>query len=483
MRQLTGLDASFLNMESSAVFGHVCGLSVLDPSTTETGEFTLDDARAMFAERLHLLPPFRWRLVQVPLDLDNPYWIEDPDFDLEFHVRELGLPPPGDDRQLAEQAARIASRPLDRSRPLWEYYLIHGLDGGRVAQLTKMHHAAIDGASGAEIMTVLLDQEARPTSVAPPEAAWKPERKPSQLELVQRAILSLPTQPLRALRVAPRTLPGLADVPGLAGVRGMATISRAAGRLPGMHPAEGDGEVVQRPRARPPRTSFNHRISPHRRLAFGSLPLDGVKEVKNTFGVTVNDVVLALCTTALRRWLIDHDELPADPLLAMVPVSVRTGEQRGSFGNQVSVMIARLPTAEPDPTERVRFLHQEMLEAKQRHKAVPATLLQDFSEFVPPAIAARAGRVVERLLTTERGAPPVNVIISNVPGPQFPLYSAGARLLASYPVSAITHGVGLNMTVQSYDGCLDFGLVSCRELMPDLWNLMDHLRDALDELL
>jgi diacylglycerol O-acyltransferase len=482
MRQLSALDASFLNIESSAVVGHVCGLSVLDPSTTETGELTLNDARAMFAKRLHLLPPFRWRLVPVPLDLDNPYWIEDPDFDLEFHVRELALPPPGDDRQLADQVARIASRPLDRSRPLWEYYLIHGLAGGRVAQLTKMHHAAIDGASGAEIMTVLLDREARPRSVGPPQETWKPERRPSQLELLQRAIVSLPGQPFRALRAFPRTLPGLADVPGLAGLPGVGTISRVAARLGGAPAPDGEGQVVQRPRARPPRTSFNRRITPHRRLAFGSLSLDEVKEVKNAFGVTVNDVVMALCTTALRRWLIDHDELPSEPLLAMVPVSVRTGAQRGSFGNQVSVMVARLPTGDADPAERLRFLHQEMRAAKERHKAIPATLLQDFGRFVPPAIAARAGRVVERLLATGQGAPPVNVIISNVPGPQFPLYSTGATMLASYPVSAITHGVGLNITVQSYDGRLDFGLVSCRELIPDLWNLMDYLRDALDEL-
>src|SRR2546430_3836875 len=175
MRQLSALDATFLNIESPAVVGHVCGLSVLDPSTTEAGKLPLHDARAMFAKRLHLLAPLRWRPVPVPLALDNPYWIQDPDFDLQFHGRELGLPPPGDDHQLADQVARIASRPLDRSRPLWEYYLIHGLTGGRVAQLTKMHHAAIDGASGAEIMTVLLDRDARPRSVAPPAKTWKPE--------------------------------------------------------------------------------------------------------------------------------------------------------------------------------------------------------------------------------------------------------------------------------------------------------------------
>jgi diacylglycerol O-acyltransferase / wax synthase len=483
MRQLTSLDATFLSIESPTVVGHVCGLTVLDPSTTKSGSLTLEDTRALLEKRMHLLPPFRWRLVQVPFDLDNPYWVEDPDFDIEFHVRELALPAPGDDKQLAEQVARIASRPLDRARPLWEYYLIHGLKGGRAAQLTKMHHAAIDGVSGAEIMSVLLDRKPKGTRVPRPDRAWKPERVPSQIELFNRALLNAPGQSAKALGSIPRTLPGLADVPGVGNVPGVGTVSRAARRLTGGTPSDGDGGVIQPPRGRPPRTSFNRKITPHRRVAFGSLPLDEVKRVKNTFGVTVNDVVLALCTSALRRWLIEHDELPSKPLLAMVPVSVRTAEEARAFGNRVSVMMPRLPTGEPDPAERLRFLHNEMRAAKERHSAVPATLLQDLSRFVPPAVAARAGRVVERVLASEQGPPPVNVIISNVPGPQFPLYSAGARLIANYPVSAITHGVGLNMTVQSYDGHLDFGLVACRELVPDVANLIGYLRDALDELL
>jgi diacylglycerol O-acyltransferase / wax synthase len=483
MRQLTSLDATFLSIESATVVGHVCGLAVLDPSTTRSGRLTLEDSRALLEKRIHLLPPFRWRLVQVPFDLDNPYWVEDPDFDIEFHVRELALPAPGDDQQLAEQVARIASRPLDRARPLWEYYLIHGLEGGRVAQLTKMHHAAIDGVSGAEIMTVLLDRKPRGRRVPRPERAWTPERVPSQVELFNRALVNAPGQSARALGSIPRTLPGLADVPGVGNVPGVGTVSRAARRLAGRAPSDGDGGVIQPARGRPPRTSFNRKITPHRRFAFGSLPLDEVKRVKNAFGVTVNDVVLALCSSALRRWLIEHDELPSKPLLAAVPVSVRTVEEARAFGNRVSVMMPRLPTGEPDPVERLRFMHDEMRAAKERHSAVPATLLQDITRFVPPAVAARAGRVVERVLSTEQGPPPVNVIVSNVPGPQFPLYSAGARMMANYPVSAITHGVGLNMTVQSYDGHLDFGLVACRELVPDVADMIGYLRSALDELL
>nr|MDJ0787896.1 WS/DGAT domain-containing protein [Myxococcota bacterium] len=224
------------------------------------------------------------------------------------------------------------------------------------------------------------------------------------------------------------------------------------------------------------------RITPHRRFSFGSLSLDDVKEVKTGLGVTVNDVVLGICAGALRKFLSERGELPSDPLIAMVPVSVRTEAQKGTFGNQVSAMGASLHTDVADPIARLQRIHESMRVAKEKHQALPATLLQDFAQFAPPAVAARAARVVARAAVANWMDLPFNVVISNVPGPQFPVYGFGAKLVANYPVSAINDGVGLNITVQSYNGNLDFGLIACRDLMPDLWTLMDYLGESLAEL-
>ena len=481
MRQLTGLDTSFLRLETRSTYGHVSGLTIYDPSTTETGELKLDDIKAVLEARLHMLPPFRWRLAEVPFKLDDPYWIEAPEFDLDFHLREIALAPPGDDEQLAEQAARIAARPLDRSRPLWELYLIHGLSGGRAGVLTKMHHAAIDGVSGAEIMGILLDVTPQPRVVEPPTSDWKPDSVPSDVTMLGRGLLGAATRPVKMLRMAPRTLPSLADVPGMGNVPGVDTLSRASARIARLG-SGGDGKLLERQHLTAPRTSLNGPISPHRRFSFGSVSLADVKAVKDAFGLTVNDVVMSMCTDALRRWMLDHDELPDEPLLAMVPVSVRSEGKKGAFGNQVSVMVVPLPTNEPDRRERMKLMAKAMAVAKERHKAMPATLMQDFAEFIPPAIAARATRVITGITAAGRFSPLFNVVISNVPGPQFPLYSAGAKMLGNYPVSAITDGVGLNMTVMSYNGKLDFGLVACREMVPDIWKLVDYLGESLEEM-
>jgi WS/DGAT/MGAT family acyltransferase len=476
VQQLTGLDTSFLNIETPTTYGHVSGLAVFDPGTAP-GRIGLEDVKALIESRIHLLPPYRRRLVEVPFGLDHPYWIEDPDFDLDFHVRHIGLPPPGDARQLAEQVSRIVARPLDRSRPLWELYLIEGLEGGYAAQLTKIHHCAIDGVSGAEILTTLLDVTPEPRRVDPPRRAWRPEPVPTQVEMLARGLWGVAGTPRKAWRVgreALRNLPAVADSLGLGELPGTSLLNRAIGRR--------NDPLLSEEQSPVPRTPFNDRITPHRRFAFGSLSLDEVKEIKKQTGVTVNDVVLALCAGALRRHLSERRQLPADPLVAMVPVSVRTEQQKGTFGNQVSAMTTSLHTHVDDPIERLRRIHESMRVAKEKHQALPATLLQDFAQFAPPAVAARAARVIARATVASWMDVPFNVVISNVPGPQFPLYSMGARLVAHYPVSAINDGVGLNITVQSYDGSLDFGLVACRELLPDLWELIDELRASLHEL-
>jgi diacylglycerol O-acyltransferase / wax synthase len=482
MRQLTSLDAQFLALESARQTGHVAGLAILDPTTAPGGGLELEDMKRLMQERLPLLPPLRWRLTEVPLGLDYPYWIDDPDFDLDFHVRDLALTSPGSDKQLAEQVSRIVARPLDRSRPLWELYLIHGLEGGtNVAVLTKIHHALIDGMSGAEIMGLLLDlaPEGRELPDAP-EA--QPDRDPSDIELLGRGLVGLPRYPLRLLRSLPAAVPNIDETP-FGVLPGAGTVSRLAARLQGMVGGGDQRRALERKPLTAPKTSFNGRISAHRRFAFGPLPLDAVKEVKNAHGCTVNDVVVSICASAVRRWLIAHNELPADPLVAQIPISVRSGEQAGTYGNRIMLMAAPLFTNEPDPIRRLYLTHEAMLEVKERHKALPAELLQDANHFIPPAVFHRAAQLTFRLSTSRPGRPTWNLVVSNVPGPQFPLYMAGAKLVANYPVSVITDGMGLNITVMSYDGDLDFGIIGDRDQVPDLWCVMEWLQDGLDELM
>jgi diacylglycerol O-acyltransferase / wax synthase len=470
VQQLTGLDAAFLAMETKSVFGHVGSVIVLDPSTAPE-PLTLERLTRLIESRLHLIPPFRRRLAEVPFGLDQPYWIEDPDFDIEFHVRELALPAPGDDHQLTEQVGRLHSRPLDRRRPLWEMYLIHGLSGGRAAIYAKVHHAAIDGVAGNDVVTELLDltPEGRPTDDGP--VTWEGEREPGTARLLASSATSLAKQPLRAARLAygvARSLPALGSSP----IRPqLPVIDRMLGR---------DAKVaLPSQKFRAPRTPFNATISPHRRWAFRDLPLADVKRVKSAAGITVNDVVMALCAGALRRWLLERGELPDDPLVAAVPVSIRSeGEQHG---NRVSAMFAPLATNLDDPAERLAMTGRTMHAAKEQHGALPAELLTDVTQVAAPAVANQAARLNARLRLLERVSP-FNLIISNVPGPRVQLYYAGAPLLAYYPLSAIAHGQGLNITVMSYQDTMFLGLLACRELVPDLESLGDHVVAELAEL-
>ena len=397
-------------------------------------------------------------------------------------MRELALPKPGDDRQLAEQVARIHARALDRAHPLWELYVIQGLRKGRVAVFTKIHHAAIDGMSGAEILSVLLDPSPDGRVVPPAPDNGPPPAAPGQLEMLQRGLLGMPRQQLRALNALPRTLAHLDAIPGVQDIPGAPTLARVTRRIGRIGRAARDGGMLEAPRAKAPRTVFNGPVSSHRRVAFGTLSLTAVKDIKNATGTTVNDVVVTIVAAALRRFLNERGELPDAPLVAMIPVSVRTEEQRGTYGNRVSTMAVAIPTDLDAPLERLQAAHEAMRSAKEHHRAVPATLMQDATLFVPPAIHARASRVTLRLSARNAVSPIFNVVISNVPGSATPLYSAGARLLANYPVSAVTDGMGLNITVLSYEDRLDFAIVADREQVPDAWPLMDALGTALDEL-
>ncbi|MGH2944271.1 MAG: WS/DGAT/MGAT family O-acyltransferase, partial [Solirubrobacteraceae bacterium] len=475
MRQLTSLDAQFLALETRRQTGHVGSVAILDPSTTPGGTVAIADIEALITERLPLLPPLRWRLREVPLGLDYPYWIDDEDFDLDFHVRELGLAAPGTDEQLADQVARIMSRPLDRARPLWEVYVISGLQSDHVALLTKIHHAVIDGLSGAEIMGLLLDLTPEGRLVETTGPWGDNDAVPGELGMLARGLAGAARYPLRALRALPSALPNLEETQ-FKTIPGAAMLGRLVGQAQRAITRQGPDE---RTALVAPKTTFSGRVSAHRRFTFGQLSLDDVKAVKNAHGCTVNDVIVSICAGAVRRWLIEHEELPDDPLVAQIPVSVRTEEQIGTYGNRIMLMAAALLTNIADPVERLHRTHEALGDMKARHRALPASLLADANHFIPPAVFSRAARLTFGIATSRPGRPVWNLVISNVPGPQFPLYCAGAKLVANYPVSVITHGMGLNITVMSYMGHLDFGILADREQMPDVKRLIGWLGDEL----
>ncbi|MFI7127875.1 wax ester/triacylglycerol synthase family O-acyltransferase [Nonomuraea sp. NPDC050153] len=457
MRQLSALDAQFLNFETATNVANVGGLSVLARDLPK--EKVLD----RLAERMAGVPQLRQRLVCVPFGLDHPYWADSDEVDLDQHVRELTLTPPGDDRQLAGRVARLHERRLDRTRPLWEMYVIHGLAGGRCALYTKVHHAAVDGLTGAEVLAALMD----PT---PGTVTGEPEAAPGLWRMLARSAWHLAANPAHLLRFAGEALPVLDQLPFFSRLPGARGLSRLMRREP----------LPELPDFSAPHTPLSGPVSSRRRYAFVELSLTDVKRVKNAFGVTVNDVVMALAASALRRWLMEHKALPEVPLVAGVPFSVR--RQVGTDeGNQVSIMITQLPTHVADARQRLEAVSEAMRQIKERFALTPARLLRDLSESLPAALNGLADRAALDLVG--RTAPPINVIVSNVPGPQFPLRIAGVRLLSHYPVSGVTDvSGGLNITAFSYNGRLDVGITACRELVPDAGAFSGYLREALDEL-
>ena len=477
MEQLSGVDTSFLTMETATTFGHVGDVAVFEDAGDGRG-LSLALVRELVEQRMHLMPPMRRRLVEVPLGLGRPYWIVDPDFDLDRHLHEVALPAPGSDAQLAAEVARIAEEPMDRARPLWELHLITGLSDRRTALVLKFHHAAVDGVGGQEIMTTLLDTTPEPRQVSSPELS-RPEPVPGDAEVLVRSVASLATSPVRLVQLQRRMW---ANLPNALTFARRQSESMDVPRWPNRASRRRDGALLSPPVGTAPRASFNRRIGPHRRWVFGTAPLAAVKALKKSAGVTVNDVVMAMCAGALRRWLQDRGELPDRPLLAMVPISVRSDDERDAIGNRVSAMIAPIPTDEADPAVRLRRTHEAMRAAKEEHAAIAADVLADFTQFAMPAMAARAARMAASMRLADYVNPPFNLVISNVPGPQQPLYLAGTRLSHLYPVSTVTDGQGLNITVQSYLGGLDFGLIADRDLVPDVGTLMEHILEELPVL-
>lgn len=460
MQRLTGLDATFLYMETPNAPMHVAGILIIDPSTCEGG-FSFDRVRQTYAERLHCAPPFRRRLVEVPLGLHHPIWIEDPNFDLDWHLRHISVPAPGGRAELNELIAHLVAIPLDRTRPLWESWVIEGLEDGNVAILSKVHHSAIDGMAGNEMMVALLDLEPGGTERPPPEEPWEPDHVPSDTEMFSYAMASLAQTPMRAVKTFRRT----AEV---------ALRIREQNRKPDVDPPPSPFSA--------PATSFNRALTPRRSFSTVTLPLSEIKEVKSAFGVTVNDVVLELCGGALKSYLAARDERPDGALVAMVPVSVRTEEQSGEQGNQVSTMLASLATDLDDPAERLARISKLMGDAKEQQALIGADTLQNWAEFAAPALAARAIRTYSRMKIADRHRPLFNVTISNVPGPPFPLYFAGCKMVASYPTAPVFDGGGLNMTVMSYMDNMDFGITACPDVIDDVDEITAGLAEELERL-
>ncbi|MDP4508316.1 wax ester/triacylglycerol synthase domain-containing protein [Nonomuraea turcica] len=575
MRQLTALDAQFLNVETATTAAHVAGLAILDSAN---GSLNRDALAELLLDRIHLSPALSLRLAEVPLGLDHPYWAPDPGFDIGNHLFELTLPEPGNDWQLADAVAEIHARRLDRAHPLWEMHLINGLPDGRVAIYTKVHHAAIDGISGAETLATLLDltpdghltRRKLPTTVQPVSAngshvpsaalpaagqrdhasvnghvkalaktaghakasakatshakasakatghaegdghvngrATEPstgtadgraggscggvpdgdrllpadghgQKAPGLIDMLAGAALRTATHPVRAVRSVVRAAGDLDAIPLAATVPGAKLIAKAARVVARDRPNR-----PELPSLAVPRTPFNGPISARRHLSFGSLSLKDVKKVATSNGMSVNDVVMALCTSALRSWLRERDALPEAPLIVAVPVAVRTADAKDLVGNQISAMIAPMPTNVSDPHERLQAVGATMGRAKRRFALAPATWLSELCSVLPAPVTSLATPAIFRL--AGMAFPPINLIISNVPGPQFPLYLCGGRVLSYYPLSVLTDmSGGLNITCFSYDGMLDFGIVACPERVDDVWGLLRHLRTALDELL
>jgi diacylglycerol O-acyltransferase / wax synthase len=447
--RLSGLDASFLHMERAGAHMHVASTIVFDGSTPSHREF-----REHIASRLHLVPRFRQKLRFVPFDQGRPVWVDDPHLNLDYHVRLTALPAPGSEEQLRNLAARIFSQQLDRTKPLWELWLVEGLEGDRFAIVGKSHHALVDGVSGVDITTVLFDLEPEPSQppVRPPK--WAPRPEPTDLKLLSDALRERATSPREIVRGVRAALRGPRQV--LSGIG-------ATGKMLGAGMSA-------------PSTPFNVEIGPHRRLAFVRSDLGDLKRVKNEHGGTVNDVVLSVVTGALGNYLRarGHDTEGLE-LRAMVPVSVRAEEEHGALGNRISAMMAPLPVWCEDPVERLRLVTEAMGDLKGSGQAVGAEILTRITDFAPTTIASQAARLqpAQRFF---------NLVITNVPGPQFPLYVLGRRMESIFPMVPLARRQALCVGIMSYDGKVNFGLVGDFDAMADLESFGLDLEAAIEEV-
>lgn len=457
--RLSALDASFLHLETGGAHMHVATVLVFAGVAPTHEEFM-----AGVESRLHLVPRFRQRLAHVPFGQGRPVWVDDPHFNIAYHVRHAALPAPGGGRELRNLAGRLFAQPLDRTKPLWDMVLVERIqdeDGERrFAIISKTHHSLVDGVSGVDIMSILFDLVPDAAPPDAPESPWVPRPTPTSSELLAEALLERATVPreaargLRALTRAPREIAGRA-AESLTGIGALAFASTSS-------PA--------------PATPLNVEIGPHRRYTWVDADVPTFKAIKNALGGTLNDVVLASVSLALGRFLRERGEATAGlELRAMIPISVRADAQRGALGNRVSTMWAPLPVGVEDPTEVLALVDEAMRGLKESGQAVGAATLTALADFAPPTIMTQAARLQARQRY-------FNIVVTNVPGPQLPLYMLGRRLERFYPVVPLARMQALGIAIMSYDGQLGYGLLADYDALPDLDRLAGHLRDAIEDL-
>lgn len=454
VERLTGLDAGFLYMETPTLHMHTLKISVVDASDIPGG-YTFARFKNALEERLHLLPPFRRRIVEVPGRIHHPVWIDDPAFDLTHHVRRVGCPVPGGMKEFAELVSDIASRQLPRDRPLWEIWVVEGIESERVAFVAKIHHSVADGIAAAS----LLANVAADLTGSDPAPDWRPEPIPQHWDLFRDAVRDLGRE--------------LAGLPKLlrTTLRNMAAVRRRRREADVTPPLPFDT----------PKTRFNTSLTSHRIFTMSTVSLDDVKAVKSAFRCSINDVVLAIVAGALRVYLYERGELPDIPLVAGVPVSTDAEPDRLG-GNKVSNMFTALRTDIEDPVERLKAISEVTRAAKEFHNVLGSEMLRDWSEITPPRPFAWFMRMYSRRDLAARHRPPINLVVSNVPGPTQPLSVADANIVALYSMGPILEGIGLNVTVWSYVDSMNFGLVSCPEFAPDLWDLTEGISTELTAL-
>jgi diacylglycerol O-acyltransferase / wax synthase len=453
--RLTAIDASFLHQEGANSHMHVGAVLVFEGEAPAYGEL-VDQIRS----RLHLVPRYRQKLVEPPLESGRPLWADDPSFNLDFHVRHTALPAPGTEEQLLNLAARIASQQLDRTKPLWEVWLIEGLEGGRFALVNKTHHALVDGISGVDLATVLFDLSPEPPTTTPEDLEpWTPEPEPTTAEVLAAGLKGLV-----------RTSTGLAarTIGAVVNPQSSLKIARDA--------AEGVGEIVWAGLNPAPETPLNVEIGPHRRFAVVRGELAEYKAVKDALGGTVNDVVLTVVAGGLARWLRSRGiRTEGLEMRALVPVSIRTETEHHQLGNRIAAMRGPLPVYVDDPIARLRIVKQAMDGLKESKQAVGAEVLSSVQNLAPPTILAPASRLnfSTRLF---------NLIVTNVPGPQFPLYVLGRRLTELFPIAFLPKDHALAVAIMSYDGGINFGLLGDYDALPDIEAIATGIEDSLTEL-
>jgi diacylglycerol O-acyltransferase len=448
--RLSGLDASFLHLERSGAHMHVASTSVFEGEAPTHAEF-----RNHIASRLHLVPRFRQKLRFVPFGQGRPVWVDDPHLNLDYHVRQTALPAPGSDEQLRNLASRIFSQQLDRSKPLWELWLVEGLTGDRFAIIGKSHHALVDGVSGVDITTVLFDLDPEPAGTPEKAPPWLARPEPTDTQLLTEALKERATSPKEIYRGARAALRGPRQV--LAGVRDTSKIVTAGMAAPD--------------------SVFNVEIGPHRRFEMVQADLDDLKRVKDAHGGTVNDVILSIVAGGIGKYLRarGHDTEGLE-LRAMVPVSVRTAEQHGALGNRISAMMAPLPVWCEDPVERLHVLTREMGDLKSSGQAVGAEILTKLTDFAPSTIVSQAARLqpAQRFF---------NLVVTNVPGPQFPLYVLGRKMESIFPMVPLARRQALCIGIMSYNGQVNFGLIGDYDGMADLDSFGLDLEAATKEVI